>query len=91
MPRNAVHPNDHRNYKEGGDEKHQAFETVFADLPALQSHSNSQAQRRGSGDAVPGKPREMRAAGARQINEDDADNKGSFHTFTEGNEKGSEQ
>jgi hypothetical protein len=33
----------------------------------------------------------MRAACTRQINEDDADNEGSFHTFTEGNEKGSEQ
>jgi hypothetical protein len=30
------------------------------------------------------------ATGARQINEDDADDEGGFHTFAEGDEKGSE-
>ena len=91
VARNAVHPNDHRNHEEGSDEQQQALKAVFADLPALQSHGDRQAQRGSGGYTVPSETGEMRAAGARQINEDNADNEGSFDTLTEGNEKGSEQ
>src|SRR5579884_275093 len=53
VARNAVHPDDHRNDEDGGEEKEEAFETVLIDLPALQGDGHGQTERGGQGDAGP--------------------------------------
>ncbi len=65
MPRNAIHPNDHRNHEEGGDQQQQALKAVFTDLPALQGHGYGQAERGSRSYAVPGKACEVCAPGTR--------------------------
>ena len=35
MPRNAIHPNDHRNHKEGGEQKQQTFDALIDQIRQL--------------------------------------------------------
>jgi hypothetical protein len=91
MARNAVHPNDHRNHEDGGQQKHEAFEAVFVDLKAIERNGYGQAERACDGHACPDKAGKVGPASASQINEYDANDEGSFDAFTERNEKGREQ
>ncbi len=90
MPRNAVHPDDHRNHEDCGEQQHQAFEAVFADLPAFEGDGYGETQRPGHRNAGPNEARKMRPAGAGQINEYDANDQGGFDTFAESDEKSRE-
>ena len=67
------------------------FESVFADLPALQRDGNGQAGSNRGEDASPHPAREIRAPGAVQIDEHDADDQGGFDTFTKSDEESREQ
>jgi hypothetical protein len=87
MPRNAVHPNDHRNDEDRSQQEHQAFKAVFVDLPALEGDGYGEAERTGDRNTRPDKSREVRTAGPGQINEYDAYDESSFDTLAEGNEK----
>ncbi len=68
MPRNAVHPNDHRNHEDRGQQQHQALEAVLADLPAFEGYGYGEAERTSQRDAGPNKAREIRTPGAGKIN-----------------------
>ena len=91
VARNAVHPYDHRNDEEGGDQHQEAFEAVLVDMPVFECDGDGQAECGRGGDAKPNETREMGPAGARQINEDNAYYERGFDTFTEGDKKGREQ
>ena len=67
MPRNAVHPKDHRNNEDRGQQEQQAFETVLIDLPAFQGDGYGKAEGSGESHAGPDEPSEMRTAGAGEI------------------------
>ena len=87
MARNSIHPYNHRNNEDRGHQEHQPLEAVFADAPALQPHRHSQAQSSGRRNAIPDEARQVAAGGAREINQDDADDERRFHPFTKGNKK----
>jgi hypothetical protein len=91
MPRNAVHPNDHRNHEDGGEQEHETFEAVFVDLPAIECNSYGQAERACNCYSCPDKAGEVGTIGASQINEYDANDEGSLDAFTERDEKSREQ
>jgi hypothetical protein len=91
VARNAVHPYDHRNDEEGGDQHQQALEAVLADMPIFEGDGYGETQSGGGGHAKPNETREMGATGAGQINEDNAYYKRGFDTFTEGDKKSREQ
>ncbi len=91
VARNAVHPYDHRNYEEGGDQHQEAFEAVLIDMPVFECDGDGQAECGRGGDGKPNETREMGATGTRQINENNAYYKRGFDTFTEGDKKGREQ
>ncbi len=62
MPRHAVHPNNHGDDKNGRDQKHHAFKSVFADLPALQRDGHGEAGGNCRNDASPHPAHQIRAA-----------------------------
>ena len=62
MARNAIHPYDHRNYEDRGDQQHQSFEAILVDAPALQGDRYAQAERCRRRHAIPDKSRQMLAA-----------------------------
>src|SRR6266571_1101280 len=64
MARNTVHPYDHRNYEDRGDQQHQPFEAILVDAPALQGDRYAQAERCRRCNAVPDETRQMLAARA---------------------------
>ena len=81
MPRNAVHPDDHRNYEERSREQEHAFKTIFADLPVFESDGHGETEGSGGGHAVPDELGELLATGAREVDEDDAYDERGFDTF----------
>ena len=91
MPRHAVHPDNHGDHKDGREQQQQPFEAVFADLPALQRDGHGQAGSNSSEDSSPHPARQIRAPGAVQIDEYDADDQGGFDTFTKSDEESREQ
>jgi hypothetical protein len=91
VARNAVHPYDHRNDEEGGDQHQEAFEAILIDMPIFEGDGDGETEGGSGGDAKPNETGKMSAAGARQINEDNAYYEGGFDTFTEGDKKGREQ
>src|ERR1700688_1905031 len=91
MPSHAVHPDNHRDHKNGGDQKQHALESVLADFPALQRDGDSQAGRHSGKDAAPHPAHEIRAPSAIQIDEYDADDKRGFDAFPKSDEKSREQ
>ena len=82
VPRDVVHPHDHGDHKNGRDQKHHPFKSVFADLPALQRDGHGQAGNHRRNDASPHPAHQIRAPGAIQIDQYDADDQGGFDTFT---------
>ena len=91
VPRNAVHPNDHRNDEHRGQKKQQAFKAVLVDLPAFQGNGHRQAERSGNGYARPDETGKLRTARSREINEYDANDESGFDAFAERDEKSREQ
>jgi len=87
MPRHAVHPDDHRDHKNGRDEEEHTLESVFADLPALQRDGNGKTGSDRSENASPHPARQIRSPGAVQIDKDDADDQSGFDTFAKSDEK----
>src|SRR5262249_28349028 len=90
MPRNAVHPDDHRNHEDGGQKEEQSFKAVFANAVALEQNGDGQAQGGGRCNGGPDEPAKVAASGAGKVDKNDADNEGGFHTFAERDEKGRE-
>jgi hypothetical protein len=64
MPRNAVHPDDHRNYEERSRKQEDAFKAIFADLPVLEGDGYREAQGGGRSNAIPNEFGELLAAGS---------------------------
>src|SRR6202040_375764 len=62
VARNAVHPYDHRNNEEGGDQHQEAFEAVLVDMPIFEGDGDGEAKGGSGGDAKPNETREMGAA-----------------------------
>ena len=87
MARNAVHPYYHRNNEDRGYQQHQPLDAVFADAPALQPHGHSQAQSSGRCDTIPDEARQVGAASAGEIDQDDADDQGRFDPFAKRDKK----
>src|SRR5262249_1852531 len=87
VPRNAVHPDDHRNNEDGGHEKQQALEAVAVDAPVVEGDRDGKAPGRGRTDAPPDITPKPGPPGAGQIDQDDANNQSRFNAFAESNEK----
>src|SRR6266851_9379212 len=91
VPRHAVHPDNHRDHEHGRNEKKHSLEPVFADFPPLQRDGDGEAGDNRGDNASPHPASEIRASGAVQINEYDADNQCGLDTFTKSNEESREQ
>ena len=87
VPRDAVHPNDHGDHKEGGQQQQQALEAVLAHLPALQGQRDCEAGGHRHRHAGPDVTRELGTSSAVQINEDDADDQRGLDTFAQGDKQ----
>src|SRR5262249_30341884 len=88
VARNAVHPNDHRNHEERGEEQQKPLETVLIDAVMVENQGYGQAKSGGQGDARPHKSGEMSTTRAGEVDQDNADDQSGLDTFAEGDEKG---
>jgi hypothetical protein len=87
VTRHLVHPDNHGDHQRRGHQHQQPFEAILADAPSLQQ--NGRANRGGGGgdDAGPSVGYECAPTSAVQVDEDDADDKRGFHTFTESDQQ----
>jgi hypothetical protein len=91
MSRNAIHPDDHRNNEDGGNQQEQSFEAVFADAPVFERNRDGQAERGGQAGAKPDESCEMGPRGPGEIDKNDADDEGGLDAFTKSDQKSREQ
>jgi len=84
MARNSIHPDDHRNNEDGGNQQKQSFKAVFAYAPVFERNRHSQAKRGSQADAKPDESCKMGPGRPGEINKDDADDERGLDAFTKG-------
>ena len=91
MARRAVHPYNHGDNEDRGEQHQKAFKPVFADLPMFQRDGRRETQGSGQAHAHPNEAGQPGAAGAVEIDEYNADNQSGLGTLTQSNKERGDQ
>ena len=82
------HEDDHADHEDGGDQHHPAFHDVGIQVQPRDQDGSDDAADDGGDEPAVNVFAQLGAADLVQIGEGNADNKGCFHSFAEGNDKG---